>query len=175
MIFAPPGLGKSTSAQLLSREHGFVYYECDCFLSGRNPYVPPDVENPSVAQGNQKKLIGRGAEERGELVEKVANVMKSIFKGETWDLGVWEEAVRELCKDISKERARLGGDWAIAGVLFTPRLRQIARFAKNSDLETMNPGRNWESSLRSWCWRCLWRSRWRGFEGEMEAASTLLI
>ena len=73
MIFAPPGLGKSTSAQLLSREHGFVYYECDCFLSGRNPYVPPDVENPSVAQGKQKKLIGRGAGERGELKEKVAN------------------------------------------------------------------------------------------------------
>ena len=27
-----PGLGKSTSAQILGREHGFVYYEADCFL-----------------------------------------------------------------------------------------------------------------------------------------------
>ena len=25
-------LGKSTSAQLLAREHGFVYYEADCFV-----------------------------------------------------------------------------------------------------------------------------------------------
>ena len=131
-----PGLGKSTSAQLLSREHGFVYYECDCYLTCRNPYVPSDVENPSVAQGKQKKLIGEGAEERGRLVEKVANVMRAIFKGEKWDVGVWEEAVRELCQDIARERARLGGDWAIAGVLFTPRLRQIARFARSSALET---------------------------------------
>ena len=53
--------------------------------------------------------------------------MQQIFKGEEWDKVVWEEAVRELCKDIARERARLGGDWALAGVLFTPSLRQIAR------------------------------------------------
>ena len=135
-MFVPPGLGKSTSARLLSREHGFVYYECDCFFECRNPYIPPDVENPTLAHRKQKKLVGEGAEERGKLAEKVGNVMKAIFKGEKWDLGVWEEAVRELCKDIARERARLGGDWAIAGVLFTPRLRQIARFAKSLDFNT---------------------------------------
>ena len=58
--------------------------------------------------------------------------MQQIFKGEEWDLAVWEEAVRELCKDIKRERARLGGDWALAGVLFTPRMRQIARLSCNS-------------------------------------------
>ena len=162
-------------AQLLSREHGFVYYECDCFLGCRNPYIPPDVENPTLAQGKQKKLIGEGAEERERLTEKISNVMKAIFKGEEWDIGVWEFAVRELCKDIARERARLGGDWAIAGVLFTPRLRQIARFAyrvnkkrfaKSLDFDTETPyiERNWERSLRLWYWRCQLRSRWRGFE-----------
>ena len=55
--------------------------------------------------------------------------MQQIFKGEEWDKVVWEEAVRELCKDIKRERARLGGDWALAGVLFTPRMRQIARLS----------------------------------------------
>ena len=30
-ISGPPGLGKSTTAQLLSRKHGYVYYEGDCF------------------------------------------------------------------------------------------------------------------------------------------------
>merc|ERR1719429_785681 len=34
-ITGPPGLGKSSSAQLLSREHGFVYYEGDCFFGLR--------------------------------------------------------------------------------------------------------------------------------------------
>ena len=55
--------------------------------------------------------------------------MQQIFKGEEWDKAVWEEAltVRELCKVVARERARLGGDWALAGVLFTPSLRQIAR------------------------------------------------
>ena len=88
-ISGPPGLGKSTSAQLLSREHGFVYneadcffgfrmtannkqrstkinkdkqrfvyYEADCFFGLRNPYIPPDVENPTLATRMQRKLIG---------------------------------------------------------------------------------------------------------------------
>ena len=28
-----PGMGKSTTAQILARNHGFVYYEADCFGS----------------------------------------------------------------------------------------------------------------------------------------------
>ena len=39
------------------------------------------------------------------------------------------------CKDILKERARLGGDWAVAGVLFTPKLRQIVRFGKRLNVD----------------------------------------
>ena len=69
-----PGLGKSTTAQLLSRNHGFVYYECDCFFNGKNPYIPPHVENPSVTQLRQRRLVGEGAEERRKLNEKVGNV-----------------------------------------------------------------------------------------------------
>ena len=34
-----------------------------------------------------------------------------------------------MCRDIARERARLGGDWAIAGVILTSRMRQIARFS----------------------------------------------
>ena len=32
-----PGMGKSTSAQILGREHGHVYYEADCFGGLKNP------------------------------------------------------------------------------------------------------------------------------------------
>ena len=32
-----PGMGKSTSAQILGREHGYVYYEADCFGGLKNP------------------------------------------------------------------------------------------------------------------------------------------
>jgi hypothetical protein len=66
-ITGAPGLGKSTTAQLLARHHGFVYYEADCFFGIRNPYIPTDVPEPSLAQTRQRKLVGQGAEERQEL------------------------------------------------------------------------------------------------------------
>ena len=35
-------------------------------------------------------------------------------------------------RDIARERSRLGGDWAIAGVILTARMREIARFYSSS-------------------------------------------
>merc|ERR1712038_2120256 len=37
-ISGPPGAGKSTTAQLLGRNTGFVYYEADCVMNHTNPY-----------------------------------------------------------------------------------------------------------------------------------------
>ena len=51
-------MGKSTSAQILARENGYVYYEADCFDKIKNPYVPLDVDDPSMAQIKQKPLKG---------------------------------------------------------------------------------------------------------------------
>ena len=51
-------MGKSTSAQILARENGYVYYEADCFDKIKNPYVPLDAEDPSMAQIKQKPLKG---------------------------------------------------------------------------------------------------------------------
>ena len=55
-ISGPPGSGKSTSAQLLGKDHGFVYYEADCVMNHSNPYIPVDVENPTMYQVLQKHL-----------------------------------------------------------------------------------------------------------------------
>ena len=52
----PPGAGKSTTGQLMSRKTGFVYFEADCTIHSLNPFVPPDVENPSLAFHQQKAL-----------------------------------------------------------------------------------------------------------------------
>merc|ERR1712106_1029963 len=52
-ITGTPGLGKSTSAQLLGKKHGYVYYEGDCFAGLKNPYIPKDVDSPPMAQVNQ--------------------------------------------------------------------------------------------------------------------------
>ena len=55
-ISGAPGAGKSTTAQLLGRNKGFVYYEGDSLFRHMNPYIPLDVENPSLAQIYQNHL-----------------------------------------------------------------------------------------------------------------------
>ena len=55
----PPGVGKSTSAQRMGRNHGYIYYEGDAFFSAVNPYVDVHAENPSMQQVSQKPLKGK--------------------------------------------------------------------------------------------------------------------
>ena len=126
-ITGPPGLGKSTSAQLLSREHGYVYYEGDCFFNLKNPYIPPDVENPSVAQVKQRKLVGEGVLERREICNQAVRQWESKMAGKEYDEAAEEAMYKEMCKDIARTRARIGGDWAIATVLDSPRIRDFVR------------------------------------------------
>ena len=51
-------MGKSTSAQLLARDHGYVYYEADAFAMMLNPFVDLHDDNPSMATAKQKILKG---------------------------------------------------------------------------------------------------------------------
>ena len=55
-LSGPPGAGKSTTAQLMGRDAGYVYYEADCALNFLNPFVPTDVDNPTLAAFRQKPL-----------------------------------------------------------------------------------------------------------------------
>ena len=74
-------MGKSTSAQIFGRDHGYVYYEADCFKKLSNPYVPLGVDNPSLAHIKQKVLRGPGAEERKAMIERTSTMWSDVMAG----------------------------------------------------------------------------------------------
>ena len=122
-----PGMGKSPSAQLLARNHGYVYYEADCFGGCKNPYVPLDVENPSMAQIYQKPLRGQGTEERKAVVKKVQATWGDMMGGKDYDKEALREYYSLMAEDIAKEKKRIGGDFAIAHVLLSADFRALMR------------------------------------------------
>jgi len=134
-ITGPPGLGKSTTAQLLARKAGYVYYEGDCFFFFKNPYVPVDAEEPSKAQAFQKGLRGEGLKNRVDVVNKGNAVYEQMIKGEDYDKKVLEDFYGLLCDDIKRERARIGGDWVVATVVDKQAWRDFIRSRLGPDLE----------------------------------------
>ena len=120
-------MGKSTSAQLLARNHGYVYYEADCFFALKNPYVALDVEDPSMAQRYQKVLRGEGMEERKSVTKKTQAVWGNLMQGKEYDKDVMYDYYRHLAADIAREKKRIGGDWAVATVLLTAGVRELIR------------------------------------------------
>ena len=129
-ITGTPGIGKSTSAQLLGKTHGYVYYEGDCFVGIKNPYIPRDADNPSMAQVSQRPLKGEGLEKRMEICKNGTDAFMGLMKGE--ELGAENTKkffgfYSALCDDILSERKRIGGDWAIATIAFTRALRDHIR------------------------------------------------
>jgi len=129
-----PGMGKSTSAQLLARNHGYVYYEADCFMAFKNPYVPLDVPNPSMAQMYQKTLKGSGMEERQAAVKKSQAVWGDLMAGNDYDREIMLEFYRHMAGDIASEKKRIGGDFAVAHVLLSAEVRAAMRDWLGPDL-----------------------------------------
>ena len=124
-----PGLGKSTTAQLLAREHGYVYYEADCFNNLKNPYIPVDTPNPTMAQLNQRSLKGEGLKDRKEAIEKLHQLAKIVMETPEKEIEkeLYSDYYRLMCEDIRKEKERIGGDWAVAQCVVNRGMRDVIR------------------------------------------------
>ena len=123
----PPCSGKSVSAQLLANTRGYVYYEGDCFGSGKNPYIPLDAEDPSMAMLSQRTLKGEGMEDRARLGMKVWEVSGKREENEEEWLETMSEFYSLMCEDIMRERARVGGDWVVTTCLTGKDVRSVIR------------------------------------------------
>ena len=126
-ITGAPGMGKSTTAQMLGRDHGYVYYEADCFMSCKNPYVPLDVRDPTLATLRQKGLKGPGTEERKAMLRRTLAVFGDVMAGRDYNMELLLEFYQHLALNIKSEKDRIGGDFAVATVLMNRRVRDHVR------------------------------------------------
>ena len=127
-------MGKSTSAQMLGRDHGYVYYEADCFAALKNPYIPLDVKDPSLAQIKQKILKGPGADARLEMLTKTRDMWLDLFASKPFDREMMTTYYAAMAEDIRAEKKRIGGDFAIANVVIIKEVRDKMREWLGPDL-----------------------------------------
>ena len=83
-----------------------------------------------MEQEYQRNLTGEGRHERQEVCKKSTEAFEKLLKKQK--LSKTEEEYFDkhytlLCEDIARERQRIGGDWAIAGVILTKHDRDLIR------------------------------------------------
>ena len=121
-----PGLGKSTSAMLLGKNAGYVYYEADSFMNHMNPYVSTNSDEPSLAMMSQKFLKGI-PQDRIDCVAAGLGPFMDFIEGREYDLDNVCNFYGAMCKDIANEQKRIGGDFAIAQAVPTRKIRDFIR------------------------------------------------
>ena len=148
----PPGAGKSTTAQLMAKKYGYVYYEADCVRSFVNPFIDVDVPNPTMAQMNQKPLKGvsKNLLKLNELTSQMAKQRKEQNDKEY--LNNFDHFITEICtlsaEDILFHKNRIGGDWAVALAVSSKKHREVLRKAIGSDLYIFVLNLTRESNLK---------------------------
>ena len=128
----PPGSGKSTTAGAIAKREGWVYYECDGFAFGFNPYVSPD-ESQVDARSEKPALIGPGMAARKEAFKGYIFNQQMLDTGETTDRSPMDHFLRLMAEDIKKERVRVGGDWVVAFAMPERRDRDVFREVLGDD------------------------------------------
>jgi len=127
-LSGPPGAGKSTTGALMGKDAGYVYFEADCTMSGQNPFVSLDAENPTAAAFKQKLLKGN-TRERIADIKLCQGEMEKMSTGNFDDID-WDKAkpfLGNMAKDILVQKQRLGGDFAVAHAVTSRDMRDHIR------------------------------------------------
>ena len=130
-ISGAPGSGKSTTARRMMETEGFVYYEGDCFMSNKNPYLPLQ-DNSAIDALIAAKALRGIPNARKEAMGTALKEWSKFKKGEE-DYNL-EEFYTLLCDNIITERERVGGDWVVAQAVPTRKLRELVRSILGPDL-----------------------------------------
>ena len=70
---------------------------------------------------------GRGAKERSEVIRDVNSEWAPMMKGLDFNMDAVKSFYRELAMDIKTQKQRIGGDWAVAHVVFRKEIRDMMR------------------------------------------------
>jgi len=123
-ISGAPGFGKSTTARRMMETKGFVYYEGDCYMSHKNPYLPLDNDTAIDALIRARLLKGVSKERRKIVDDSYQEWMKVMDGNEDYDLSPFYAS---MCDNILQERERVGGDWVVAQAVPSKKLRDLIR------------------------------------------------
>lgn len=132
-ISGAPGLGKSTTAMLMGKRAGYVFYEADAFMSHVNPYVSTDAAEPSAATFGQKFLTGV-PQDRIDVVARGKGPFLAMTAGKEYDFDVICLFYKFMCADVAREHSRIGGDFAIAQAVPKRNIRDFIRGILGEDL-----------------------------------------
>ena len=91
-----------------------------------------------MIQIRQKTLKGPGTEERKAVIQKVMTVWGDLMAGRDYDKELMMEYFRHLALDIKREKKRIGGNFAIATVVFDRQARDHLRKFLGPDLILVN-------------------------------------
>ena len=125
-ISGPPGSGKSTTGLHLSRKAGYVYYEGDSFPGHVNPYILPNVNDISMSIQEQKPLKDV-PKDRVDAIDKGIPDFMKLIKGQEYNKENVKGFYYALCRNVIKERNRIGGDWVITHAVPTRYLRDYIK------------------------------------------------
>merc|ERR1712110_570755 len=88
-----------------------------------------------MAQMGQRFLKGDGIEER---IKSAEAFMQIVSDGAIRDKALLKPFYDLMCEDILRERRRIGGDWAVATVVFTREYRDMLRSRLGPNLVIVN-------------------------------------